>query len=211
MTYLRSLFKFDLRLDRELVLVTVASTLLLMFDWYTVATTGNKAYDRMLLYTAGSLLLIIVLLRKHPRDYGFTFGDWRAGLSYTLLGVLISTPIIWWAAQDQVMIDYYGHRWSALAPLWAAMDLFSWEFLFRGLILFSYARLFGAHALWLSAVPFAFAHLGKPPLETFSTIFGGFLFGLIAWRTRSFFYPFLIHWYFNVLNLFLAALNAGSL
>jgi Type II CAAX prenyl endopeptidase Rce1-like len=45
------------------------------------------------------------------------------------------------------------------------------------------------------AVPFALAHLTKPPLETLSTIFGGMAFWWVAWRTRSFVYPFLIHLY----------------
>ena len=37
------------------------------------------------------------------------------------------------------------------------------------------------------------AHLGKPAVETLTTVFGGYAFGWIAWRTRSFLYPVLIH------------------
>ena len=73
-------------------------------------------------------------------------------------------------------------------------------------MLFAYARRFGSHALWLQAVPFALAHLGKPEVETLSTIFGGFLFGLVAWRARSFIYPFLIHWFVATFTIFAAAL-----
>jgi len=73
-------------------------------------------------------------------------------------------------------------------------------------LLFGYARLFGSHALWLQAVPFALAHLSKPPVETYSTIFGGFLFGLVAWRTRSFVYPFLIHWFIATFTMWAASL-----
>jgi membrane protease YdiL (CAAX protease family) len=62
-------------------------------------------------------------------------------------------------------------------------------------MLFGYERKFGAHALWLQAVPFALVHIGKPEVETLSTIFGGLAFGWVAWRTRSFLYPFLIHWF----------------
>ena len=65
---------------------------------------------------------------------------------------------------------------AALAGLpWNTfLDLFGWEFFFRGFILFAYARKFGPHAIWLQAVPFALAHIGKPEVETLSTIFGGF-------------------------------------
>jgi hypothetical protein len=38
-------------------------------------------------------------------------------------------------------------------------------------------------------------HLGKPELETLTTLFGGMGFAFIAWRTESFVYPFLIHWF----------------
>jgi membrane protease YdiL (CAAX protease family) len=67
--------------------------------------------------------------------------------------------------------------------------------LFRGWILFGYLRKFGPEALWLQAVPFAIMHVTKPELETLSTIFGGFFFGWVAYRTNSFLYPFLIHWF----------------
>jgi membrane protease YdiL (CAAX protease family) len=59
-------------------------------------------------------------------------------------------------------------------------------------------RAIGAPAVVLQAVPFAMAHLGKPELETMTTVLGGMGFGWIAWRTDSFLYPFLIHWGLNV-------------
>jgi hypothetical protein len=61
------------------------------------------------------------------------------------------------------------------------VELFGWEFIWRGLVLFALARAFGpGPAILLQSVPFAFMHLGKPEIETFSTLFGGAAFGLIA-------------------------------
>ena len=85
------------------------------------------------------------------------------------------------------------------------IDLFGWEFFFRGFILFAFVRKFGAEAFWLQAVPFALAHIGKPEIETLSTIFGGFAFGWVAYRTRSFVYPFLIHWFVASFTIVVAA------
>jgi membrane protease YdiL (CAAX protease family) len=59
-------------------------------------------------------------------------------------------------------------------------------------------------AILLQAVPFAYLHIGKPALEAFSTPFGGAAFGFVAWRSRSFLYAFLIHW-FMIVFLELAA------
>ncbi|MEX2161604.1 MAG: CPBP family intramembrane glutamic endopeptidase [Anaerolineales bacterium] len=202
---MRKLFQFDLKFDREVVAITIVSTLLLMVDYYN-RITPLKALDRFGLYLLIPLALIVLVFRKSPREYGFQWGDWRAGLALTAIGIAIAAPIIWFVARgDAAMVRYYARDWNAAAPALTFLDLIGWEFFFRGLLLFGYARVFGAHALWLQAVPFALAHLSKPAVETYSTIFGGFLFGLVAWRTKSFLYPFLIHWFIATFVMFAAA------
>jgi membrane protease YdiL (CAAX protease family) len=115
------------------------------------------------------------------------------------------TPILWFLNRgDASMQNYYRPYLSGL-PWNTFADLFGWEFIFRGWILFGYARKFGPEALWLQAVPFAMAHIGKPPVETFSTIFGGFAFGWVAYRTKSFVYPLLIHWFVASFTILVAA------
>ncbi len=205
---LREMFRFDLKFDRNLLVLTVASTLLMLADYYHVYT-GSKPLDRVILYLIAPILITLLVFRQPLRDYGFQWGEWKLGLAYTALGVVIATPIIWWAAQDPAMQKYYLPLFSPALPILTFMDLIGWEFIFRGWLLFGYQRAFGSHALWLQAVPFALMHLGKPELETMSTIFGGFVFGLIAWKTRSFVYPFLIHWYIFTLVVVLAGLAAG--
>ncbi|MCB0119328.1 MAG: CPBP family intramembrane metalloprotease, partial [Anaerolineales bacterium] len=121
------------------------------------------------------------------------------------LGILLMTPIIYFLGHGNTSMQQYYQRFILGLPWTTFLDLFGWEFLFRGWILFTYARKFGPEALWLQAVPFALAHIGKPEVETLSTIFGGFAFGWIAWRTKSFLYPFLIHWFIGVLIILVAA------
>jgi membrane protease YdiL (CAAX protease family) len=151
-------------------------------------------------------LVIVLVFRKSPREYGFQFGDWRAGIGLTAIVIAIAAPILWFVARSSDdMVRYYAGNASPAAALITFLDLIGWEFFFRGFLLFGYARVFGAHALWLHAVPFALAHITKPPVETYSTIFGGFLFGLVAWRTRSFIYPFLIHWFISTFTIYAAA------
>lgn len=200
---LRNLFRFDLKLDRDIVVITIASTLLMLADYYH-RFTGIVALDRVILYLLAPLAITVFVFRRPVKEFGFQLGDWKLGLTYTAIGVAIGTPIIWWAAQDPAMQDYYKPLYSPILPLMTFLDLIGWEFIFRGWMLFGYKKEFGAHALWLQAVPFALMHLGKPELETMSTIFGGFVFGLIAWKTRSFLYPFLIHWYIFTLVVVLA-------
>jgi uncharacterized protein len=193
-----------LTFDWKIVTVTILSTLLLLFDYY-YRFTPSKYLDRFLLYFVVPLLVVLLVFREHPRQYGFTFGDWKPGISITLLACLLMTPILYLLAQNNPgMRSYYSPYLSGL-PWTTFLDLFGWEFFFRGFILFAYARKFGHEALWLQAVPFALAHVSKPDIETLSTIFGGFVFGWVAWRTKSFIYPFLIHWFIGTFVILVAA------
>lgn len=93
--------------------------------------------------------------------------------------------------------------------------MFCWEFFFRGFLLFGLARarfLGVAGAIFVQTLPFTLLHwsvvpgASKPPLEIASAFFGGIILGVLAWRTRSFVYGFLIHWAISVtLDLMLLA------
>lgn len=193
-----------LNFDWKIVTVTIVSTLLLMVDYYH-KIFAQKYWDRTLLYFVIPLLIILIFFRENPKEYGFSFGDWKLGLTYTLIGILLMAPVIYYLGHgDETMKKYYERFLTGL-PWTTFLDLFGWEFFFRGWVLFAYARKFGPEALWLQAVPFALAHLGKPEVETLSTIFGGFAFGWVAWRTKSFLYAFLIHWFIGTFIIIVAS------
>ena len=200
---MRSLLGPRLAFDWKIVTVTIVSTLLLIIDAYN-PLTPNKGIDRIILYLLIPLFVVLGVFRENPGTYGFAIGDWKAGLILTGLGILLIAPILWLVAHGGAMKDYYKPQVGGL-PWNTFIDLFGWEFFFRGFILFAYARKFGTDALWLQAVPFALAHIGKPEVETLSTIFGGFVFAWVAYRTRSFLYPFLIHWFVDSFTIIVAA------
>jgi membrane protease YdiL (CAAX protease family) len=210
----RTLNLGGLQLDLRATVIVVASTLLLMFDYYHRILPGDtfaamlraKAIERSIYYLAIPFLIIVAVFRDRPSDYGFTLGDWRQGLKWTAFILLPAVPILALAAHSPAMIDYYSRFPGDLRQLipTAFLDLVGWEFIFRGFLLFGLMRLMGPTAVVVQAVPFALAHLGKPELETLSTIFGGALFGWVAWRTRSFVYPFFIHWFIYIFVVLVA-------
>jgi membrane protease YdiL (CAAX protease family) len=201
---MRYLLGEKLDLDWKIAFITIVSTLLLLVDYYR-NLTSNVYYDRVILFLFIPFLAVVLIFRENPKKYGFTLGDWKLGIAFTLAGILLMTPVIYYLGHgDSATQKYYGSMVNGL-PWTTFLNLIGWEFFFRGWILFGYARKFGHEALWLQAVPFALAHIGKPEIETLSTIFGGFAFGWIAWRTKSFLYPFLIHWYISTLIILVAA------
>jgi membrane protease YdiL (CAAX protease family) len=205
---IRRLFSIDARLNWRIAVLTVVSTLVIIVERYNQLTKW-ETLDRFILFFAIPMSIIVLVFRENPRDYGFQLGDWRTGLVLTIGSILFIAPVIYFLARtDPSMKSYYD--WQLQSLPWATLvELFSWEFLFRGWLLFGYARFFGVEAIWLQAVPFALGHLGKPEVETLSTIFGGFIFGWIAYRTRSFLYPFIIHFFVLSFTILVAAGTFG--
>jgi membrane protease YdiL (CAAX protease family) len=199
-----------LNIDWKIATITIVSTLLIMVDYY-YSPTSKYYLDGLLLYVVIPIFITIFIFRENPKSLGFTFGDWKTGLLLTFLGLVLMTPIIWYlGVHNKGMTNYYAYYDTGL--IWKkALEIFGWEYLFRGWILFGYAKKYGSDALWIQAVPFAIAHLGKPDIETLSTIFGGFAFGWVAWRTGSFFYSFLIHWFIAALIVIISSGGFGLL
>jgi uncharacterized protein len=201
---MRKLLDINQRLDWKIAVLTVVSTLAIIVERYN-QLTRSETLDRFILFFIIPMTITILFFRENPRDYGFQIGDWRAGLLLTAGSIVLIAPILFFLARmDPSMKEYYNWQMQLL-PWQTMLELFAWEYLFRGWLLFGYARKFGPEATWLQAVPFALAHIGKPEVETLSTIFGGFVFGWIAYRTRSFLYPFLIHFFVSSFTIIAAA------
>jgi len=214
----------DIHLDWKIAVLTVCSTLVLIIDFYHASVVPwdhivllgrsidpgwlnvpPKALDRTLLYLIMPMIVTLFIFRANPQSYGFTLGNWRLGLLLTGSGIVLIAPVLWLVERNSLVMQNYYKGQVAGLPWNTFLDLFGWEFMFRGWLLFGYARKFGPEAIWLQAVPFALAHIGKPEIETLSTIFGGFAFGWIAWKTRSFIWPFLIHWFVASFTILIAA------
>lgn len=196
--------EFDLKLTFLIILTTIIP----MLDYYGHRLTSLKAYDRLIYYFVIPMIVILFLFRESPANYGFKLGNWRVGLLWTVGVCAVMAVILYFVARSESMQQYYTAR--APESAWRiiyinGVDLFGWEFIWRGLLLFAFARAFGpGPAILLQAVPFAFMHLGKPEIETLSTIFGGAGFGFIAWQSDSFLYAFLIHWFIAAYTMLIA-------
>ena len=61
-----------------------------------------------------------------------------------------------------------------------------WEFYFRGFMQMGLRESLGdVNALLVQVMASTLLHIGKPGAETFGAIFGGILWGILVYRTRS--------------------------
>jgi hypothetical protein len=145
--FITSLFRTDLLFDRKIVTITIVSTLLLTIDYYH-QLTRLEVLDRTILYLLVPLLIIVVVFRESPSAYGFRLGDWKAGLAFTLGSILLMTPVLFFLSRDESALqEYYALRGNGMPVLaYTFLEIFGWEFLFRGWILFGYERRFSGNA-----------------------------------------------------------------
>ena len=165
-----------------------------------------------LLYLAIPLAVIWLVFRQSPLEYGLRLGNWREGLAWTVGGAALMVIVALLFVLVGDFQSYYVKYFSVRNPgggfdAWvmrSGVQMFAWEFLFRGFLLFALIDTFGPRAILIQAVPFALAHFGKPEWETYTSIAGGLLSGWVTYRVRSFYPAWLIHWVLIVaLNFFL--------
>jgi membrane protease YdiL (CAAX protease family) len=221
----RTVIVLGLRLPLRATVAVLAVALLLMLDYHgrlnglvaaLVGGAGETPADtkrvesiaRFVLLGVIPLGLVSLVLRDRPSRYGLRLGDVRAGLAIGLAGCVVMTPIVLAVARLPAFAGYYAPQATG-APdvvLTTALEVLPAEFFFRGFLLFALLRVIGPIAVIIATLPFAFAHLGKPELETLSTLGGGLLYGWLDWRTGSVLWSGLAHTWV----LALAVLAAGA-
>jgi membrane protease YdiL (CAAX protease family) len=218
-----------LRLPLRATVAVVAVALLLLLDYHgrlnglvaaLVGGTGDTPADakrvqsiaRLVLLGLIPLGLVVLVMRDRPSRYGLRLGDVRAGLAIGLAGCILMTPIVLAVARLPAFAGYYAPQ-AAGAPdvvLTTALEVLPAEFFFRGFLLFALLRVVGPIAVVIATLPFAFAHLGKPELETMSTLGGGLLYGWLDWRTGSVLWSGLAHTWILALAVVAAGAVGGA-
>ncbi len=84
-------------------------------------------------------------------------------------------------------------------------DFVTVELLFRGFMVIGMSALLGRKAILPMAVIYCFLHFGKPAGEAVSSIFGGYILGVIAYETRSIWGGVIVHvgiaWLMEIISL----------
>jgi hypothetical protein len=176
-----------------------------MFD-----TSDDKFYSTLYWFSADGFLMLIVpliliplVLKGKPSDYGFRIGDYKFGLKSTGLFIIVMLPVLWIASGSESFAKAYPQGGTYVREnievllyyeLFVGFYMLAWEFFWRGYMLFGLKEKFGFYAIFIQMIPFFILHRGKPDIETFASIFAGLILGIQAWRANSFIYCFLVHW-----------------
>jgi membrane protease YdiL (CAAX protease family) len=206
---LRTIDVLGLRLPVRATLAVLVVTALVMLDhsdrilgpfWDGTGTIPEllraRALSRAVVMGGGALLVIVLLFRDSPRRYGLRLGDVRAGVALGLTGVALMTPVVLAVVQLPDFRAYYAPAAATSSldvVLTSAIELLPVELFFRGLLMFALLRVIGPLGVVLATLPFAFGHLGKPELETLSTVIGGTAYGWLDGRTGSVLWSGLTH------------------
>jgi hypothetical protein len=72
-------------------------------------------------------------------------------------------------------------------------NFISVELIFRGFMIFAFSRTLGSWAVLPMVASYAFLHFGKPMGESISSIFGGYVLGIISYNSRNVWGGIFIH------------------
>ncbi|MBN1619436.1 CPBP family intramembrane metalloprotease [candidate division WOR-3 bacterium] len=177
-----------------------------LFPPYSPATGPLNGLAVGISFTAPCALIVFTYCLYSGfslRSIGLGTGKWKFWLPLVSVLVLIMTPVLLYFSKKPDFIATYPlfrHMIKNTGDFWAIdiswfYYLYIWEFFFRGFMLFSLAKKTGpARAIFIQAVVFAFAHLGKPEIEVYSSMIGGVLVGILSYLSGSVLPGALIHW-----------------
>ncbi|MBP3957720.1 CPBP family intramembrane metalloprotease [Gemmata sp. G18] len=149
----------------------------------------------VLTYAIIPLLVLRLVFRARPADYGLKVRGVLNAWPLYVLFVLVMAPLVWvCSAEERFQQTYPFLRfWS---PEHVREDLWKWElayaaqfvsleFFFRGFIIHGTKHRFGMYAVFVSVVPYVLIHFGKPMPEATASIIAGVVLGFMSLVTRS--------------------------
>lgn len=158
-----------------------------------------------------TVLLPIVLFyffyeRKAQHGYGLTPQKFDVSPYFTMLFIML--PLLIGASFTESFQRQYPMYSRSMAhtylnvPEWVTVityeiaygsDFITVEYLFRGFMVIGMISILGRGSVITMAVVYCVLHFGKPPGEAFSSIFGGYILGVVAYETKSIWGGIIVH------------------
>lgn len=203
------------------LLILIGFTLMITVFNYKYLKKKLKRFDPYIIYFKSFFFflfvlpfLFILLFVNQPLVYlkniGFSFGDFNKGLIFIIFGIPILYLVSLFSVKEAEIQKQYPFSKEACRSLkkfilyeisYCLFYYFTWEFVFRGLILFTLLEKNGfLIAVFIQTVLSTVYHIGHPRSEIYGALFGGIIFGAVAFFTNSFFYSFIFHAFLGICN-----------
>ena len=216
------LFEIIREMDRKVIIIFLSVAVLQTISWYYTSRNFFRTnffpyyqnnpdvylYEYLYWFIGDfvtlfllSIIIIKFILKEDLKNYGLQFGEYKTGLVLSAIFFLVMLPVIWFFSATPDFSAKYPHllstrnSWQEFFIYESGMLLYmiSWEFIWRGFMLFGLKEKFGYYAVLIQMIPFVILHNGKPAPETFGAIAGGIALGILAFRTNSIYYCVLTH------------------
>lgn len=174
--------------------------------WYKVISSAKSLVSALL-----PLILLYLLIenRKEREFYGSHAKRFPAGTYLAMLGIALVFIFIGGFFGDiQAYYPRYlrsggpemaaarsiSEIWPVLGfELFYGLDFISTELFFRGFLILGMYRYLGPYVVYPMVVSYCVLHFGKPLTEAISSIFGGYILGIIALYHRNIWGGIIIH------------------
>ena len=170
--------------------------------WQSSETPPDPLVVNALLYVAAPLLLAAALGYRRL-DVGLAMPKGRTAWAIVAVLLAAAVALAFAGTLFPAMMDYYPEPiWGEVEPTVAsfvpyeaaiASIMLAVELMFRGLLVLAVSERLGRWAIVVSAVPYALAHIGKPPEEVVLSLLAGLAFGWADLRARSILPSFAAH------------------
>jgi hypothetical protein len=172
---------------------------------YWVYKVANNVLSQFII-----LIPLLIYYFKNDRAQRHIYGlrPERFDVKPYFLMLAIMVPLITLASFEGSFGKQYPMYKSSIAhlhldvPEWTTvmiyevvygLDFITVEFLFRGFMVIGMAHLLGRKCILPMITAYCFIHFGKPAGEAISSIFGGYVLGVIALETRSIWGGIIVH------------------
>jgi hypothetical protein len=186
----------------NMLIVRLISDNAMLFTWLYKIVSNLSNF----LVSALPLFVLILLLKQNKERFGVNAHNVDLSPYFQILLVLV--PLIAVASFEPGFKNYYptykANRvaealgWPEFMPpliyeIAYGMDFFNVEFMFRGFMVIGLSKLLGKEAILPMVCTYCFLHFGKPIGECVSSIFGGYVLGIVAFYTRNIWGGVIVH------------------
>ncbi len=125
------------------------------------------------------LLLMVPIIALASFDPSFL----KQYPNYNKTGIVSASAYLGWSERQLIYLYEFSYGLG-----FVAVELF-----FRGFLIFGLVKYLGPHVVLPMAVTYCALHFGKPLGEAISSIFGGYILGILALRTDNIYGGIIVH------------------